>query len=159
MNDIAPSVLATVLTAISEIDDSRDLNRRAISVPIHRILAYAWRPDRLERCAALLAEGRTPPPVHLVRYKLAGLNWYTVSDGHHRTVAARNAGRKRIRAVVPCETPCHPERYVLHDGRLWRKMVHPSFGHCLQLVSVDITPEVAAALIAVGVESATSSTG
>lgn len=150
--DMPPAVLATVLTAISEIDDSRDLNRKAISVPVHRILATAWNPGRLARCTELLAEGRTTPPVHLVRYKLAGLNWYVVSDGHHRTVAARNAGRKRIRAVVGCETPCRPERYLLRDGRLWRKVVDARFGHCLQLVPVDIDEELAGALAAVGVE-------
>jgi hypothetical protein len=86
-----------------------------------------------------------------MRCTLSGQNWYQVSDGHHRTVAARNAGRKRIRAVVACETPTHPDRYVLRDGRLWRKTVHESYGACLERVPVDITPEVAEALIAVGV--------
>ena len=79
-------------------------------------------------------------------------NWYTVSDGQHRTVAARNAGRKRIRAVVSCETPCHPDRYLLKDGRLWRKVQHPTFGDCLQLVPVDIDDELSEALQIVGVQ-------
>ena len=151
-HDIPPLVLAAILPMLAELDDAKDLNRRAISVPVHRILATAWRADRLARCERLLAEGQKPPPVHLVRYKLAGENWYTVSDGHHRTVAARNAGRKRIRAVVGCETPIHPDRYVLRDGRLWRKTVHESYGACLERVPVDITPEVAQALQIVEVE-------
>ena len=150
-HDIPPIVLAVILPMLAELDDAKDLNRKAISVPIHRILATAWRADRLARCERMLAEGHTPPPVHLVPSKLAGENWYTVSDGHHRTVAARNAGRKRIRAVVGCETPIYPDRYVLSDGRLWRKVDDPDWGRCLQLVPVDITPEVAQALVSVGV--------
>ena len=103
LGSMAPKVLAIILTALAELDDSRDLNRRAMNIPVHRILATAWNPGRLARCERLLAEGRTPPPVYLSRYMLAGQNWYTVSDGQHRTIAARNAGRKRIRAVVSCE--------------------------------------------------------
>ena len=69
----------------------------------------------------------------------------------HRTTAARQAGRKRITAVISGEVQCHPERYLIElaTGRMWRA---PEPGdRWLKMTSCDIAPEVAAALVALGV--------
>lgn len=147
--DIAPNILVDLLHLLSDPDDAHILSRRPVSIPIHRILAMAWNSGRLADCARRLAAGEQAPPVLLSRYRLQGQNWYIVSDGHHRTIAARNAGRKRIRAVVGAETPCRPELYWIdEEGRLWRRVVGE--GVSVQ-VRAGIDDDLRAALLAVGV--------
>jgi len=143
-------VLADILPALSELDDSIDVGHtRAISVD--RVVAWAWNPGRLARAARLLAAGEKAPPIHVSRHWLCGEALYTVADGMHRTMAARQAGRQRITAVIGGEVQCHPERYMLErsTGRLWREV--PPDKRLITLVQSDIGPEVAAALVAVGV--------
>jgi hypothetical protein len=88
-----PAVLSDVLVLLADLDDARILPRRTVSIAVERVLAWSWNPGRLERCQRLLAEGEKAPPIHVNRYRLNGLTWYVVSDGRHRTVAAREAGR------------------------------------------------------------------
>ena len=89
---LRPEIMAALLPAISALEDSRTLGHVA-AVTVDRVAAYAWNEGRLERCRRLLTEGERAPAVHLSRYWLHGLAFYTVSDGMHRTVAAREAGR------------------------------------------------------------------
>lgn len=153
MNRFDPSVLSDVLVLLADLDDARTLSRRTVSIAVERVLAWSWNPGRLERCQQKLAEGEKAPPIHVNRYRLNGLTWYVVSDGRHRTVAAREAGRKRIAAVVGSETDCHPERYRLDcaDRRLWQEHNDARFGHCLKLVTDDLTSETMTVLLALGV--------
>lgn len=149
---IAPqlNVIVDLLHLLSDPDDARILSRRPISVPIHRILAMAWNSARLADCAMRLATGDTAPPILLSRYRLHGQNWYIVSDGHHRTIAARNAGRKRIRAIVGAETPCKPELYWIDDrGALWRRV--EGEGVSVQ-VRAGLGDDLREALLSVGVQ-------
>lgn len=87
------------------------------------------------------------------RYQLNGHTWYTVSDGRHRTVAAREAGHKRIAAVVGSETVCHPANFRLDVGhrQLWQEADDDLLGHCLKLAADDLTDEIMDALLSVGV--------
>lgn len=148
---IDKSMLAVILPMLSSIDDYKVLSDKPISVSVERVLAKAWRANRLARCERLLAEGKKPPPVHLVRYRLNGESWYGVSDGNHRVVAASNAGNKTIRAVVTCESPIRPERYVIIKNVLWRNAYNERYGRYLQEVQADIAPEMVAALLSIGV--------
>jgi len=143
-------VLAALLPALADLDTCQSLNHVA-AVAVDRVAAFAWNPGRLERCRRLLAAGEKAPPVHLSRYWLHGQALYTVSDGMHRTVAAREAGRRRIRARIGGECWCAPEQHWLEvaSGRLWRER-QPG-GRVLTLVMDGIEAELAAALLAVGV--------
>ena len=153
MNNLSPAVLSDVLVLLADLDDARILPRRTVSIAIDRVLAWSWNPGRLERCHRLLAEGEKAPPIHVNRYRINGLTWYVVSDGRHRTVAAREAGRPRIAAVVGSETDCHPERYRLDVAgrRLWQEHHDVRLGHCLKLVSDDLSSETMSVLLAMGV--------
>ena len=153
MTRFDPSVLSDVLVLLADLDDAHTLSRRTVSIAVERVLAWSWNPGRLERCQQKLAEGEKAPPIHVNRYRLNGLTWYVVSDGRHRTVAAREAGRTRIAAVVGSETHCHPERYRLDcaDRRLWQEHNDARFGHCLKLVTDDLTSETMTVLLALGV--------
>lgn len=150
---LRPEIMAALLPAIAALEDSRTLGHVA-AVTVDRVAAYAWNEGRLERCRRLLAEGERAPAVHLSRYWLHGLAFYTVSDGMHRTVAAREAGRQRIRARIGGESWCKPEQHWLlpaagSQWRLWRE-VQPG-GQVLSQVLSDIESELAAALLKVGV--------
>ena len=153
MNNLSPSVLSDVLVLLADLDDARSLPRRTVSIAVERVLAWSWNPGRLERCQRLLAEGEKAPPIHVNRYRLNGLTWYVVSDGRHRTVAAREAGRQRIAAVVGSETDCHPGRYRLDVAgrRLWQQHHDDRFGDCLKLAAADLPIETMTALLAAGV--------
>jgi hypothetical protein len=153
MNNLSPSVLSDVLVLLADQDDARILPRRPVNIAVERVLAWSWNPGRLERCQRLLAEGEKAPPIHVNRYRLNGLTWYVVSDGRHRTVAAREAGRRRIAAVVGSETECHPGRYRLDVAgrRLWQQHHDDRFGDCLKLAADDLSTETMTALLAAGV--------
>ena len=153
MNNLSPSVLSDVLVLLADLDDARSLPRRTVSIAVERVLAWSWNAGRLEQCHRLLAEGDKAPPIHVNRYRLNGLTWYVVSDGRHRTVAAREAGRQRIAAVVGSETECHPGRYRLDVAgrRLWQQHHDDRFGACLKLAADDLPIETMTALLAAGV--------
>ena len=143
-------VLADLLPTLAEIDDSSDLGHAA-AISVDRVVAWAWNEGRLERATRLLAAGEKAPPIRVSRYWLHGEALYSVADGMHRTVAARQAGRQRIRAVIGGEVQCHPERYLLERStrRLWREVTPDK--RLITLVQWDIGPELAAVLVAVDV--------
>lgn len=145
---MTPSALSDALVLIADLDETRILSRRTVSIAVERVLAWAWNPGRLERCKHLLAEGEKAPPIHVGRYTVRTQTWYVVGDGRHRTVAAREAGRTRIAAVVGSEVTCQPERYRLDVAgqRLWLVQ-----GQWLKLVAADVTPDTMAALMFLGV--------
>ncbi len=150
MHAMSPAVLSDVCVMLANLDDARILSRRPVAISVARVLAWSWNPARLERCRRLLDEGQKAPPIHVNRYRMNGLTWYVVSDGRHRTVAAQEAGRARITAIVGSETDCHPERHRLDvaHGRLWQAMAEPG---SFRLVVADLDTNVCAGLLAVGV--------
>ncbi len=74
--------------------------KEAISVPVTEVMAKPCRLDRLEECRKLLAENKKPPPIQLHRYLIEESTYYIVSNGNHRTVAARVAGIEFVEARV-----------------------------------------------------------
>jgi len=100
--------------------DWRDVSR-TIPVRIDRIVAEAWRTNRLQRAVELLAEGHKPPPVHLVGFRLGQATIYEPSDGNHRTVAARQVGKAHIAARVSGVTVCAPERCAIRGQSFYER--------------------------------------
>lgn len=146
-----PRVLADVVVLLVEFGaaDTTIFERRVRAISVDKVLAWAWRPDRLLRCAERLADGERAPEIHVNRYLLHGVAYYTVSDGHHRTIAARQAGQRRIRARIGSESVCHPERYWLdaRQRRLWLNE-----GQRSRLAASDLSEAVMAALSDAGVQ-------
>ena len=115
------SMTVDLLVATQNHDTWQPLNYTH-AIATDRVLAAAWNDYRLQRAIQRLADGEKAPPIHVSRYWLYGEAYYILSDGNHRTIAARNAGRKYITARISGETTSH-----LHDcylevlsGRLWR---------------------------------------
>lgn len=146
--DAPPNVMTDLVALLTELDDFRSLDHiRAISVS--KVLAWSWSPGRLQDCAQRLAAGGKAPPIHVNRYWLHGQAYYNVSDGRHRTVAARDAGRQYIRARISGENWCKPTEYVLMNGHLWRKN-----GAWLKQIYPNVANELAELLVSVGVTKA-----
>jgi hypothetical protein len=142
------SLFSQALVLVSDFDNFRTLHRTA-SISIQRVLAEAWNDARLERARTRLAAGEIAPPISVVRHWLHGQAFYVVSDGNHRTVAAKEAGRCRIRARISSETWCVPHRYVLDPsaGRLWEKTTTS----WLKLVTDNLDAEMQRLLTMMGV--------
>ena len=86
-----------------------------------RILAKAWHKGRLADCRERLAAGEQAPAISVVGFRIGrGAVLYDVSDGMHRTIAHREAGRK-IKARISGYYRIEPSRYVLWRGHLWRQ--------------------------------------
>jgi uncharacterized ParB-like nuclease family protein len=88
---------------LASLSDSRDWTthsrpKHPHAIPIARVLSEAWSVGLLERSSEQLVDGEKAPPIPVVRYRLRGRSWYGVSDGNHRTEAARRAGRTHMRA-------------------------------------------------------------
>jgi len=92
----------------------------AKSIPLENVLAVAWNPGRLEQCRRQLAERTTPPRIVVVGLRREGHpTLYAVGDGMHRTVAAKELGKKTIRANVEGFYDCDPARFILCRNTLW----------------------------------------
>ena len=109
LHDVAlaatPAGRTELAGALAALSDSRDWTThsrptRPHAIAIARVLSEAWSPDRLERSSERLLNGEKAPPISVVRYRLHGRSWYAVSDGNHRTEAARSTGRTYIRALI-----------------------------------------------------------
>ena len=82
--------------------------RQTGPIQITKIVAEAWSPSRLQDARTLRAAGREPPPVKAVGYALGSSRIYDLSNGNHRTVAAREAGETHISANIAGEWVCDP---------------------------------------------------
>ena len=77
------------------------------------VLTKAWRPDRLRRCRDRPAAGEQAPAISVVGFRLGPRRvLYGVSDGMHRTVAHREAGRK-VKAKIGGYYFVEPTRHAL----------------------------------------------
>ncbi len=65
------------------------------------VLAQAWHPEKLQAAQRQLAVGEPIHPIDVTGLRVPGLpELFTVTDGMHRTVAARLADHDEIRATV-----------------------------------------------------------
>jgi hypothetical protein len=71
------------------------------SISPSKVLAEAWQYERLRNCLDLLEKGMVPKPIYVECFALPdGSRLYGLSDGNHRTIAARLKGQARIRAYI-----------------------------------------------------------
>lgn len=111
------------------------------------ILAESWKSHRLQRCCEQLAAGLQAPPIAVVGFRLGRRRvLYGVSDGMHRTVAHREAGRK-VKARIGGYHLIEPARHALWKDHLWRRE-----GQGLRMI-VDAPDELHPILVALGVEA------
>lgn len=75
---------------------------RIMDVPVDAVCSAPWSVGRLARCRELLAAGKVAPPVDLTEVRVGREVFYLLTDGNHRTEAARLAGHETIRAEVDC---------------------------------------------------------
>jgi len=122
---------------------------RTIPVRVDRIVAEAWKPYRLQRAVELLAQGLRPPPVRLVGFRLGSTTIYEPSDGNHRVVAARQAGRTHIAAKVSGVTECAPERCAIRGQSFYERDVDGKVVYWED----DLADELLAELRRLGVET------
>ncbi len=115
-----PKVVERALTLLSSVDDWTTAKVTRWIDPAY-VLAEPWSPPRLTDCRELLAAGDDAPAIDVVSYQL-GKNavLYGVTDGMHRTTAAREAGRQ-VRAKIEGYWRVEPARYVLWHKSLWKR--------------------------------------
>jgi hypothetical protein len=109
--------LSAALTAIARGDDWIDADVVRWGNPQH-VLATAWNAGRLARARLLLANGEAAPPIVVIGYRLGSdPALYSPEDGIHRTMAAREAGRK-VKARIKGYYHLAPRAFVLANGRM-----------------------------------------
>jgi hypothetical protein len=86
-----------------------------------RVLTEAWNKGRLANAKARLAAGERAPAIKVVGYRWNS-DWtiYDPSDGIHRTVAAREAG-KHVKAQITGYYRIRPQQCLLRGDDLWRR--------------------------------------
>jgi len=119
-NDWLDSML-TLLCLIGDTTKQLDVLERQESLPISRVLAKAWNDARLQEARQSVNDRMAVPPITVFGYRIQGETWYIPSDGNHRTVAAAEAGRRKIIAQVTGAVDCDMSRYVVKNGGLWIK--------------------------------------
>jgi hypothetical protein len=106
-----------------------------------RILARPWNPYRLTRARTMLANGDVAPSIDVIGFRIGGeAAIYECDDGIHRTIAARDAGRK-VKARIKGYYQLRPQAFMLYKEHLWRP--HPSQPGCwcqVVAVSADMRP-------------------
>lgn len=86
------------------------------------VLATAWDADRLKDSVNLLAQGREAPPVNICAIRFPELpTFYMVTDGMHRIVAARLAGKKGVSAVFAGGWVCDPSQMKIVNGVMMKR--------------------------------------
>ena len=111
-----------------------------------RVLAEAWHAGRLAEATTRLAAGERAPAIRVVGYRYNS-DWtiYEPSDGIHRTIAARNAG-KHVKAKITGYYSIRPNQFVIRREDLWALRA----AHELEHVD-EISEAERAALLALGV--------
>jgi hypothetical protein len=144
------SALAAALSALADAESwTSTRDAPAESVALAHVLSEAWRDDRLERCAALLARRKIAPAIKVIGYRMGGVTWYIPSDGNHRAEAARNAGRLRIRASVGGTYAIALENFVVRSEFGYENLYRRD-GDFARLC-IDLTDERRDTLVALGV--------
>lgn len=113
-----------------------------------RVLAEAWSAGRLARCRERLAAGEQAPAISVVGFRIGRSEvLHDVSDGRHRTVAHREAGRK-IKARISGYHRIEPTHHGLWRDRLWRQE-----GDRLRMIAIEPVPEeLRRILLALGIQ-------
>jgi uncharacterized ParB-like nuclease family protein len=89
-------------------------------IAAERVLATPWNGYRLARCREQLAQGEAAPPIKVVGLRYAGDTLYTLEDGTHRTVAAREAGRRVEACISGYRRIEPPHAFMMRHDALWR---------------------------------------
>jgi hypothetical protein len=112
-----------------------------------RILAEAWHDGRLAEAKRRLAAGEKAPAIRVVGYRWNS-DWtiYDPSDGIHRTVAARDAGRK-VKARITGYYRLKPGEFVVWREQVWKR----ANGGAPDYVVSEVSTEEHAVLAALGV--------
>lgn len=84
-----------------------------------RVLAQPWHYDRM--CDAITKQPKSvPPSIRVNRYRVVGFgDYYSVSNGMHRTFAARCYGADAIKARIVDTWICDPSAFYLYGSRLY----------------------------------------
>jgi hypothetical protein len=105
-------------------------------------------PLLVSQALLLLAGGEPAPAISVVGLRIGRTMLYDVADGHHRTVAHREAGRK-VKARISGYHRIEPAQFVLWRDRLWRQA-----GDGLHMVGIEPVPDdLRSVLLALGVRS------
>lgn len=150
-----PLEYALVWTKVEAVDVRRKNARGEMvgifrDIPVGAVLATAWNPSCLERCRRHLENGSLAPRIRVAEVRRKGQpTLYTVDDGMHRTIAAREADMKMIRAEVTGWITSDPARFFLFQGVLYDTVADNPDD--FRLVTHRIKPDVIAALIDIGV--------
>lgn len=121
--EIGPFTVDDFADAIRFIYNGGSTERRICEVDPRFVLAQAWQVNRLEDAQRRISQGVAEHPIQLSGIRFPGLpELYSVTDGMHRTVAARLAGRTTIHAVVDGYWLADPHtvcirRHTLHYQR------------------------------------------
>ncbi len=90
-------------------------------IPVEQVLVAPWHAGRLVECVEKLQAGENPPAIVVVGIQLGEKLYYSISDGNHRTLAARICGRIKIKAEIHGKYVIPPlDRFYLHDRLVWR---------------------------------------
>lgn len=92
---------------------------RVRSIDPWRVCTKAWHSGRLQECKRRLLAGENAPPIWVSRYWLTGEAVYVLSDGHHRTMAARFYAKDRIAALIVWECEVDATHLVLSYSDAW----------------------------------------
>lgn len=142
-----PEILSQVLPLISDLNDFIRIDK-VQRIAIKRVLAHLWHEGRMKDCLARLESGEKAPPIHVCGYILHDEAWYTVEDGNHRTLAAREAGKTQISAKVGGITVCKPKLYTIYDHILWKHLKDNIWSQ----IQTGLSEELEQALIQTGVK-------
>lgn len=119
------------------------------SILIREVVAQAWNPARLEDCQRRLAAGQVAPPIEAEEYFVGNDRYYLLTDGNHRTIARRIAGKRTIRAIIKGENQTTPERTWIIGQDAWRET--ETVG-CLKLIRRNLSEPERAMLIQLGAQ-------
>lgn len=101
---------------------TRERNPFSVWVPVDEVLIEPFSEQRLQDCLEKARAGKAFPPIDTQKIVVGPHTFYTVNDGQHRTLAARQLGRKKIRAIVRSSITIDTSVFVTWKDSVWRKM-------------------------------------
>ncbi len=120
ISTIGPFLVDRFAAALQCIITGADRNFLNERIPVGRVLAQPWKPDRVATALRRRAN-EAPPPIAVTRVQLAGHNdFFLVVDGCHRTYAARRWGDHLIEAQIQGTSTCDAREYGLIGTKLVR---------------------------------------
>lgn len=100
----------------------RERNPVSVWVPVDEVLIDPFSEQRLQDCIEKARTGKAFPPIDCQKIVVGPHTFYTVNDGQHRTLAARQLGRKKIRAIVRSSITIDTSVFIVWNDSVWRKI-------------------------------------